>query len=116
MKKVTEITAKALAQWKTKKLWNSEVCYGLSTYDYYLHDNLIAMYEPYKNRLWISDAGRQTNTTKERLNWILRQFKLWRIFQKDYKWYLSDETWLHEWTWQKEFNWVERDALFYNQN
>lgn len=116
MKKITEITAKALAQGKVKKLWNSEVCFWLSTFDYYLHDNLIAMYEPYKKRLWISDAWRQSNTTKERLNWILREFKLWRIFQKDFTWYLSDETWLHERTWQKEFNWIEPDALYTNQN
>lgn len=115
MKKVTEITVNALAEGKTKKLWNTEVCLWLSCFDYYLHDNLIAMYNPRKKELWISDAWRRTQVTKERLNWILRKFKLWRILQKDFQWYFSDNEWLHEWKWSKEFTNVE-NLLTYNFN
>lgn len=104
MKKITEITAKALREKKWKKLWNSEVLWWLTTRDYYLHNNLIAMYNPLRKTLWISDADWKTQTTKERLNWILQEFKIGHIFQHKGKWYLSTvKDWIYEWTWEKEF-------------
>ena len=104
MRKITEETVKAFKWKKAKKLWNTEVCWWLSTWDYYLHNNLIAMYNPFRKWLWISDAGWKTNTTKERLNWILQAFRIWHIFQHKGKWYLSTvKDWLYEWEWKKEF-------------
>lgn len=102
MKKVTEITAQALVDCKSKKLWNSEVCPGLATWDYYLFGNLIAMYNPMEKKLWISDQGRQTQTTKERLNWILQKFRLGHIFQHEWEWYFSHVTdWIYKREWEK---------------
>ena len=39
--------------------------------------------------LWITSAGWQTNTTKERLN----GFNGVNIYQKDFQWYLNGEAW-----------------------
>ena len=108
MRKITEITVDALSEGKTKKLWNSEVCWWLACWDYYLHDNLIAMYNPDKNELWISDAGRRTNTTKERLNGILKKWNLWRIFQKNWQWIFYDAEGRHERTGQRQFEGVKK--------
>jgi hypothetical protein len=43
-----------------------------------------------ENKLYIYHAGWRTNTTKERLNWILNYCNLWGIFQKNWNRYFKD--------------------------
>jgi hypothetical protein len=55
-----------------------------------LHGNEIAYrYNDPERTLSITDAGWQTNTTKERLNGIPNV----HIHQKDWVWYLNGEEW-----------------------
>jgi len=55
-----------------------------------LHGNLIAWYDHSDQRLALSSAGWQTNTTKSRLNALLHQFHYgYTVFQKAYVWYIS---------------------------
>lgn len=55
-----------------------------------LHGNTIA--ERFTNeplyRVYISDAGWQTVTTKERLNGLLGEIRCGHVYQKDFTWYL----------------------------
>lgn len=60
---------------------------------FYLFGNCIATLS--KDKLYITNCGYRTNTTKERLNGILERFGF-RIYQRDFKWYIAG----HE---QKEF-------------
>lgn len=53
-----------------------------------LHGNKIAAMLS-DGRVWISNAGWATNTTKERLN----GFQFVRIHQKNWQWYLNDKAW-----------------------
>jgi hypothetical protein len=54
----------------------------------YLFGNKIAWYD-LNDKLWISNCGFFTNTTKERLNAIPNV----RIYQRDFKWYLNGKEW-----------------------
>ncbi len=45
--------------------------------------------------LELDTCGRKTNVTKERMNWILEEFDLWYIFQKNFEWYYMNKKW--EW-------------------
>lgn len=56
----------------------------------YLHDNQIAFLNKY-GKLFITDAGWQTVTTKSRLNAIINHFcdgTKTGVMQSDYEWYL----------------------------
>jgi len=56
----------------------------------YLHENLIAFLNKY-GKLFITDAGWQTVTTKSRLNAIINYFcdgTKTGVIQSDYEWYL----------------------------
>lgn len=53
----------------------------------YLHNNLIA--KRVHNRLFITNAGWQSNTTKERLNGLDGV----SICQKNFVWYLNGKEW-----------------------
>jgi hypothetical protein len=55
-----------------------------------LHGHTIAVHYPATGNIHISDAGWQTNTTKERLNGILEHVGVigaCKIGQKDFAWY-----------------------------
>ena len=55
-----------------------------------LHGNLIAWYDHNDQRLALSSAGWQTNTTKSRLNALLHECHYgYTVFQKAYVWYIS---------------------------
>lgn len=102
MRKITSETTKAFANMQAMTKSNVCVDYGVNGHMYYyLHNNIIWDYDEKNGKLAISDAWRQTNTTKERLNWILDAFWIntW-IYQKDWQWYIWDE----KRTWQKTFN------------
>jgi hypothetical protein len=72
---------------------NMEVdqCYG--QYRLKLHGNTIAVLDEF-NMLSISNAGWDSNTTKERLNGLPHV----RIQQKKRVWYLNGVEWNGEWT------------------
>lgn len=57
----------------------------------YLHGNAIA--EHRHDGLWVTSAGWQTVTTKERLNGLHGV----NIYQKDYEWFLNGKKWDGEW-------------------
>jgi hypothetical protein len=57
-----------------------------------LFGKLIARYYPSLSKLWISDAGWKTRTTKERLNGILDTFGInARIYQEKFTWFITIE-------------------------
>jgi hypothetical protein len=58
---------------------------------FYLHNNLIA--EIKNGKLYISNCGWFSNTTKERLNGILDYIGKPRIYQKRFEWFLDGEKW-----------------------
>ena len=60
----------------------------------YLHGNQIAQRRKIENDLQITNAGWQSNTTKERLNGIPGV----SICQKKGQWFLNGNTWNGEWT------------------
>ena len=82
MRKITEDAVEAFENDKPFKRSNTEV--EVNPTRLYLHDNLIAKKE---NGLWITDAGWQTNTTKERLNGIPGV----HIVQRNWNWFLKDK-------------------------
>jgi hypothetical protein len=55
----------------------------------YLHDNMIAIKDRTTNKISITNAGWESNTTKERLNGIPGV----SIQQKNFVWYLNDKQW-----------------------
>jgi len=64
-----------------------------------LHNNLIAKRILFINDLWITDAGWQTDTTKERLNGVLyRLTSGWSLFQKKGEWFLTKDEETVQWT------------------
>jgi hypothetical protein len=89
MKKVTKEIVDAFLNGKYKKVGNSESSGG----DLFLHHNKIAYFD-IDGFLWISNAGWESNTTKERLNALPNV----RINQKDFVWYLNGKAWGGGWT------------------
>ena len=61
----------------------------------YLHGNLIATYKHSTGELSITNAGWESNTTKERLNGIIYSMTcgVEPIYQKNWQWYLNGNTW-----------------------
>lgn len=109
MKKVTFEAAKCFKNCKNFHKSNTSVENSLNWQHvyFYLHGNCIASYSKKSDCLLISDCWRSTNTTKERLNWILDEFNLWRIFQKDFQWFYSSKDWaIEKFNWKKQFDWV----------
>ena len=66
-------------------------CYG--QFRLKLHGNTIAVLDEF-NMLSISNAGWESNTTKERLNGLPHV----RIHQRKFQWYLNGNEWNGEWT------------------
>ena len=109
MRKITQEAIRAFSKGKNFKKSNTEVrVFGPTEkpkrIELLLHGNVIAYNEPaypkhtvpssfgdryYFNQLWITSAGWQTNTTKERLN----GFNGVNIFQKDFQWYVDGKAW-----------------------
>lgn len=88
MRKVTKETAVAFNYNREIKMSNTSVKrVGQDTF-FYLHNNLIA--KKIDGKLFISNAGWQSNTTKERLNGILyycsNEAHIW---QKNFQWYIT---------------------------
>lgn len=95
MRKVTINTINALMNRCEIKQGNTKVEKDSSTgfYTLKLHNNPIA-YIDGKGSLWITHAGWDTVTTKERLNGLPNV----SIQQNDFVWYLNGKEWDGRWT------------------
>lgn len=90
MRDVTLKSTAALKGLRNFKRDNTQVEVGSGFSNLYLHGNNIASYYTGgigDDILILSDCGRKTKTTKERLNWVLDAFNMGYIYQKDYTWY-----------------------------
>ena len=77
----------------------------------YLHGNKIAELDE-QGRVWVSDAGWQTVTTKSRLNAIINYFldgTKTGIMQSNYDWYLYDQGQI---TYMQECEWYQCKPKF----
>lgn len=81
MRNITFDSVDAFVENRNFKKQNMEVNNG----KLFLHGNKIA--EKSNGKLFITCAGWATNTTKERLNEVLRRHKLGYIYQKNWNWY-----------------------------
>lgn len=90
---------------KAKKVGNTRT----NGKEIFLHGNLIAR----KTNLGIeiTSAGWQTTTTKERLNGLLDQIGVGRIYQKNFNWYLNNKPWNGCWEFVFINNKVENKEL-----
>lgn len=88
-RKITQHTVNAFMAGNSFKEDNSEVVADGSLIKMYLHGNLIAVRDTKSKSISISNAGWQTNTTKERLNGIPGV----SIQQIKGNWYLNGQLW-----------------------
>ena len=92
MRKISIAAAKALKSGTYFKGNNTEVAGGHLS----LHGNRMATF--HNGKLEITNAGWQSNTTKERLNAILDAFDIPAgIYHKDWAWYYEDVAWDGRW-------------------
>ena len=91
MKKIETLMNDAISNKVDFKSANTEVIYytGNDISDVYLHGNLIA--RVYAHSIELMDGGYQSNTTKSRLNAILKVHGLpgESVFQKNFQWFLN---------------------------
>ena len=92
MRKIERQMNAAITAGKDFKLANTEVVACSNVSDVFLHGNLIARV----GETWIEifDGGWQSNTTKSRLNAILRENGLDGecVFQKKFEWFVNLNT------------------------
>ena len=88
MRKITLEATKSFVNWENYSSWNTKVKYIDWISYMYLHWNLIATKN--QNNIWISSAGWETNTTKERLNGILNYTTSFFIQQTKWILYIMD--------------------------
>ena len=87
MKKITIQSIQAFNNSQNFKKANMEIEVNEKGTFMYLFDNLIA--KRIDNRLYITNAGWQSNTTKERLNGLDGV----NIHQSNFVWYLNGKEW-----------------------
>jgi len=91
MRKIERLMNQAIKAGKDWKLDNTEVISCSHVTDVFLHGNLIARI----GETWIElfDGGQQSNTTKSRLNAILREHGIGDegIFQKNFQWFFHSQ-------------------------
>ncbi len=89
MRKIESLMNNAITKGIDFKLDNTEVVAYSNAVDVFLHGNLIARI----GETWMElfDGGMQSNTTKSRLNAILRAHGLPGecVFQKNYEWFIQ---------------------------
>ena len=88
MRKITRDSVNAFLNRQTFKRQNMEVTSFDDSFYLKLHGNTIAVLHG-DGTLMITDAGWQSNTTKERLNGLPNV----NIHQKNFVWYLNGEEW-----------------------
>jgi len=89
MRKITELAVSAFAKGENFSMSNTKVVSG-NDVKMFLHGNLIAKRS--NNDVSVFDGGYQSNTTKERVNGVLRHYGMPTIYQKNFTWYYSDGT------------------------
>ena len=87
MRKVTSGAVYAFRNNENFSSGNTIVRHENGTTKMYLHGNMIAKKE--NGKVYVTNAGWFSNTTKERLNGIQGV----SIHQKDYVWYLNGKQW-----------------------
>jgi len=92
MRKITRDAVDAFMRHESFKRSNTQVAVQPTETHLLLHDHLIATHDHMGN-IKVTNAGYQTNTTKERLNGIPEVF----IVQKNFQWYLNGTKWDGEW-------------------
>lgn len=99
MRKIEEEMIEAIDKCKNYSKDNTrvEVDENISGFLYvFLHNHMIATidFSDSKNKIiCLRDAKYQTKTTKSRLNSILTHFGLPTIYSKNYQWFIGDEKW-----------------------
>ena len=98
MRKITQQAVEAFESGRSFKSGNTQVRVipqngGGSLVLLELHGNAIARHESWNGRTFITNAGWETRTTKERLNG-LRDVS---ISQMNWDWYLNGEAWDGQW-------------------
>jgi hypothetical protein len=94
MRNITQRAASVFTYGPTgAKLGNTEIKYTPTHARMYLHGNLIAERNRQTGDLRITNAGWQSNVTKERLNGISGV----NVYQKNFTWYLNGQEWNGEW-------------------
>ena len=88
MRKITRDSVNAFLNRQTFKRQNMEVTSFDDSFYLKLHGNTIAVLHG-DGTLMITNAGWQSNTTKERLNGLPNV----NIHQKNFVWYLNGEEW-----------------------
>lgn len=95
MKKITKKAVEALFEKRDFRESNTEVGYilqpHLETSEMWLFGNLIARYNHMSEELEVFSCGWFTQTTKERLNGILRVFNGSCIAQRAGKWFIRTD-------------------------
>jgi hypothetical protein len=87
-KKITQESVSAFLDCRPFNKSNMEVTREGTIYYLKLYGNKIAALEA-DGRMWISNAGWKSNTTKERLNGLPGV----SVNQKDWDWYLNGQLW-----------------------
>lgn len=107
MRKIEQEMIEAIKNGKAYQKDNTRVAVNSDGYflKVELHGHVIA--EIYATKqLRLSDCGFQTKTTKSRLNAILSHFNLPTISTKNFQWYIGDE----KWKGNKTFDISKKDA------
>jgi len=87
-RKITQESVQKFLDGVPFKKSNMEVSREGTIYYLKLHGNKIAALES-DGKMWVSNAGWRSNTTKERLNGLPGV----RVHQKNYQWYLNGNAW-----------------------
>lgn len=98
MRKITQQSTTAFLNQMNFSSSNMQVKHENNVTYMYLHGNVIAKIQNHK--LYITNAGWSTNTTKERLNALPNV----RINQKNFNWFLNGREWNGDWTNPEEWN------------
>jgi len=88
------IEHKMLQAIKSRKYFKRDNTEVVDCVDYsavYLHGNKIA--EIHNDCVVVMDAGWRTNTTKSRINAILREYNLGCVYSKKFQWYVGAAKW-----------------------
>lgn len=88
MRKITKEIVAAFVNHETRRIGNSRTD-GTTLY---LHDNAIAKWDE-NGRLWVTNAGWKSVTTKERLSGLPGV----ELYQKNHTWYLNGWRWNGQW-------------------
>jgi hypothetical protein len=90
MKKIEKEMLRAILEGRSWRKSNTHVQFQNGWARVFLFGNLIAQVDTKTDTVYISTGGWRTITTKNRLNAILMHFTNYKVFQKDFLWYIGD--------------------------